>query len=202
MKVYIPFHVLYYNKQLILSETKLIKDLQQKSESAFKELVDSYQKMVYNTVLGIVQQEQEAEDLAQEVFIQVYMSIDGFREDAKLSTWIYRIATTKALDWERKKKTKKRFGKILSFFSNDDEQVHDAVEFNHPGIQLEKKEQANILFKALNKLPDNQRIAFILIKLEGLNYQEASEVMNTSLKAIEAYMHRAKINLQKIISNK
>jgi len=54
---------------LILSETKLIKDLQQKSESAFKELVNSYQKMVYNTVLGIVQQEQEAEDIAQEVFI-------------------------------------------------------------------------------------------------------------------------------------
>jgi len=110
------------------------------------------------------------------------MSIDDFREDAKLSTWIYRIATTKALDWERKKKTKKRFGKILSFFSNDDEQVYDAVDFNHPSIQLEKKEQANILFKALKKLPDNQRIAFILIKMEGLNYQEMSEVMNTSLK--------------------
>lgn len=186
---------------MILSETKLIKDLQQKSESAFKELVNSYQKMVYNTVLGIVQQELEAEDIAQEVFIQVFMSIDGFREDAKLSTWIYRIAITKALDWERKKKTKKRFGKILSFFSNDDEQVYDAVDFNHPGIQLEKKEQANLLFKALNKLPDNQRIAFILIKMEGLNYHETSEVMNTSLKAIEAYMHRAKINLQKTIGN-
>ena len=199
MKVIIPFHVLYYNKQLILSETNLIKALQQKSESAFKELVDSYQKMVYNTILGIVQQEQEAEDIAQEVFIQVYMSIDGFRQDAKLSTWIYRIATTKALDWERKKKTKKRFGKLLSFFSNDNVLIIDAIEFNHPGIQLEKKEQANVLFKALKKLPENQRIAFILIKMEGLNYQETSEVMNTSLKAIEAYMHRVKINLQKII---
>ncbi len=201
MKVNFPFHVLSHNKQLILSETKLIIALKQKSELAFKELVDSFQKMVYNTVLGIVQQEQEAEDIAQEVFIQVYMNIDGFRQDAKLSTWIYRIATTKALDWERKKKTKKRFGKLLSFFSNDNELIHEAVEFNHPGIQLEKKEQANALFKALKKLPENQRIAFILIKMEGLNYQETSEVMNTSLKAIEALMHRAKINLQKIINN-
>lgn len=201
MKVNLTFHVLYYNKQLNLSETKLILALQQKSESAFKELVDSYQKMVYNTVLGIVQHEQEAEDISQEVFIQVYMSIDGFRQDAKLSTWIYRIATTKALDWERKKKTKKRFGKLLSFFSNDNELVHEAVEFNHPGVQLEKKERAKVLFKALKMLPENQRIAFILIKMERLNYQETSEVMNTSLKATEALMHRAKINLQKIIGN-
>ncbi len=199
MKESLFIHVKYYNSNLILSETKLIQALLQKSEPAFKELVDSYQKMVYNTVLGIIQQEQEAEDIAQEVFIQVYLSIDGFRQDAKLSTWIYRIATTKALDWERKKKTKKRFGQIVNIFSGDNKPFYDVADFNHPGIQLEKKEQAAVLFRALKNLPENQRVAFILIKTEGLSYQETSEVMNLSVKAIEACMHRAKINLQKII---
>jgi RNA polymerase sigma-70 factor (ECF subfamily) len=183
-----------------LTETALIKALQDKDQAAFKELVESYQQMVFNTVLSIVQHEQEAEDISQEVFIQVYISIDGFRQDAKLSTWIYRIATTKALDWERKKRTKKRFGKILNIFGGDNSPVDDLADFNHPGVQMENKEHAAQLFKSLQALPENQKVAFVLIKIEGLNYQQTSEVMNTTVKAVEAYMHRAKINLQKNIS--
>jgi RNA polymerase sigma-70 factor (ECF subfamily) len=182
-----------------LTESALIKALQEKDNAAFKELVESYQQMVFNTVLSIVQQEQEAEDISQEVFIQVYMSIESFRQDAKLSTWIYRIATTKALDWERKKKTKKRFGKILNLFGVNNELEFEQADFNHPGVQMEKKEEAALLFKSLQMLPDNQKMAFVLIKIEGLNYQETSEIMNTTVKAVEAYMHRAKINLQKNI---
>ncbi len=183
-----------------MTETALIKALQEKDQAAFKELVDNYQQMVYNIVLSIVQQEQEAEDLSQEVFIQVYISIAGFRQDAKLSTWIYRIATTKALDWERKKRTKKRFGKILNLFGGDNELEYEQADFNHPGVQMENKEHAALLFKSLQALPENQKVAFVLIKIEGLNYQQTSEVMNTTVKAVEAYMHRAKINLQKNIS--
>ncbi len=183
-----------------MTETALIKALQEKDQAAFTELVENYQQMVFNTVLSIVQQEQEAEDISQEVFIQVYRSINGFRQDAKLSTWIYRIATTKALDWERKKRTKKRFGKILNLFGGDNELEYEQTDFNHPGVQLEKKEDAALLFKSLHSLPENQKVAFVLIKIEGLNYQQTSEVMNTTVKAVEAYMHRAKINLQKRIS--
>ena len=185
-----------------MTETALINALKEKNQAAFKELVESYQQLVFNTVLGIVQQEQEAEDISQEVFIQVYMSIEGFRQDAKLSTWIYRIATTKSLDWDRKKRTKKRLGKIWNIFSVNGELEFDLADFNHPGVQLEKKEQAAILFRALKALPKNQQVAFLLIKMEGLNYQATSEIMNTTLKAVEAYMHRAKINLRKIIENK
>ena len=65
---------------------------------AFKKLVENYQDMVFNTALGIVQNAEDAEDVAQEVFIQVYRSIDQFKGDSRLSTWMYRITTTKALD--------------------------------------------------------------------------------------------------------
>lgn len=180
-------------------ESALIIDMQQGSEPAFKAMVQKYQYLVYNTVLGIVQHEQEAEDLAQDVFVQVYLNIGGFRADAKLSTWIYRIAISKALDWERKKKTRKRFGKLLSFFGAAESSEFQLPDFCHPGILLEKKEQAAILFKALQQLPENQRVAFVLIKTEGLSYAEVSAIMQTSIKAVEAYMQRAKINLKKIL---
>ena len=79
----------------LLNEETLIHQLKAGDEQAFRQLVESYQHLVYNTVLGIVQDVQEAEDVAQEVFIQVYRSISGFRGEAQLSTWLYRIAITK-----------------------------------------------------------------------------------------------------------
>jgi RNA polymerase sigma factor (sigma-70 family) len=185
-----------------LNEIELIKQLQQGNRQAYTQLVQAYQHMVYNTVLGIIQQVEEAEDVAQEVFIQVYQSVGKFRADSKLSTWIYRIAVTKSLDWQRKKKAKKRFNLIkqtLGFTSTPE--AEEPVNFNHPGVQLDNKEQAAILFKALNQLPENQKVAFVLIKTEGLNYEETSIVLNTTVKAVEALMHRAKANLKKILQD-
>lgn len=179
----------------------LIARLQQGDETAFRKLVDDNEVMVYNTVLSIVQQEDDADDVTQEVFIQAYQSIGSFRGDAKLSTWLYRIAVTKALDHEKKRKRKKRFSFLQSLFGTVREETAEIPDFNHPGIALEKKESAAELFSALNKLPGNQRIAFTLHKLEGLSYQEIAEVMQTTLNAVEALMSRAKGNLKKILQD-
>jgi RNA polymerase sigma factor (sigma-70 family) len=184
-----------------LNQPELIVQLQQGDESAFTKLVDEWQHMVYNTALGIVQNPDDADDITQEVFIQVYQSVSSFKGDSKFSTWLYRIAVSKALDHEKKKKRKKRFGFVQQLFGGpDEEQVH-AVEFNHPGVQMEKKESANELFNALKQIPDNQRIAFTLHKLEGQSYQEVAEIMNTTLYAVESLMGRAKSNLKKELSN-
>ena len=179
-----------------MSEQEFILSLQKGDPQAFKQLVETWQNMVYNTVLSIVQDIQEAEDVSQEVFIQVYQSVKNFRGDAKLSTWIYRVAVTKALDAERKKKTKKRVANLKSWIGLG-EKEEEAAHFNHPGVQLDNKELAAVLFKAMQKLPENQRIAFTLIKAEGLSYDETAEIMNVSVKAVEALMHRAKENLRK-----
>ncbi len=184
-----------------MNEPLLIKELQQGNAQAFTQLVETCQHLVFNTVLNIVQHEQEAEDIAQDVFIQVYQSIKDFRGDSKLSTWLYKIAVTKALDFERKKKTKKRinlFKNLIGIGAREEETISD---FNHPGIQLDNKEQAAVLFKALNQLPENQRVAFTLIKAEGLSYDEVSKVLNVSVKAVEALMHRSKENMRKILNN-
>ncbi len=180
-----------------MNQTELVVQLQQGEEAAFKKLVDDYQVMIYNTALGIVQHEDDADDITQEVFIQVFRSVSSFKGDSKFSTWLYRITLGKALDHEKKKKRKKRFGFVQSLFGADGEEQLHPVEFNHPGVKMEKKERANELFNALKQIPDKQRIAFTLHKLEGQSYQEVAEIMNTTLYAVESLMGRAKASLKK-----
>ncbi len=179
----------------------LIRKLQEGDQMEFTTLMDLYQNMVYNTALGIVQNEEDADDITQEVFEQVYISIGSFKGESKLSTWLYKITISKSLDHIKKKKRKKRFGVVQSLFGGSDVEKYSPVEFNHPGVQLEQKERASELFAALNQLPDKQKIAFILHKVEGQSYQEVAEIMNKSLYAVEALMSRAKANLKTLLHN-
>jgi RNA polymerase sigma-70 factor (ECF subfamily) len=182
-----------------LNELELIQQLRAGDEGAFKSLVANYQDLVYNTALGIVQNSEDAEDVAQEVFIQVYRSIDQFKGDARLSTWIYRITTTKALDHIRSRKRKKRFAFITSLFGPNDELVHEPVDFQHPGVTLDRKEQAALLFRMIEQLPENQKVAFTLHKTEELSYQEIADVMQLSVSAVESLLFRARQNLRKLL---
>ncbi len=153
--------------------------------------------MVYNTAIGILQSAEDAEDVSQEVFVQVYESIHTFKGASKFSTWLYRITTSKALDHIRRKKRKKRFAFVQQLFGENNEIIIQPPDFNHPGVVLDNKESATALFKAIEKLPDNQKIAFVLNKVEGLNYQEISEIMKTTVSSVESLLHRAKTNLRK-----
>ena len=181
-----------------MSEIQLIAELKVGDQQAFIRLIDLYKHLVFNTVLNMVQHTEEAEDITQEVFIQVYQSVQTFRGDSKVSTWLYRIAITKSLDWQRKNNAKKRMNSMKTAFGigNYEDTVPD---IQHPGILLANKEKATILFKAMKKLPDNQRIAFTLIKADGLSSEEVSEIMQTSIKSLEGLMHRAKENLRKTL---
>ena len=180
-----------------LDERILVDRLKQGDEAAFKTIVETWMDMVFNTALGIVQNAEDAEDIAQEVFVQVYQSVSSFKGDSKFSTWVYRITVTKSLDHERRKKRKKRFAFVKSIFGEESQVVIHPPDFHHPGIALDKKEDAAALFKAIRLLPENQRIAFTLHKVEGLSYQEVSEVMKTTVSSVESLIHRAKNNLKK-----
>jgi RNA polymerase sigma factor (sigma-70 family) len=168
-------------------------------EGAFKAMVEWFQDHVFNTCLGFLETRQEAEDIAQEVFIEVYRSIGYFRQESKLSTWVYRIAVTKSLEELRRKRRKKRFAIFSRAPENDPhpELLRDFDASNHPLAQLENKERAEALYAALNKLPESQRVAFTLNKIEGLSYGEISEVMVTSIASVESLIHRARTNLRK-----
>ncbi len=86
---------------------------------------------------------------------------------------------------------------MQSIFGPGEQEMVEKPDFHHPGVKLDNKEKAAVLFKAINQLPENQRIAFNLHKVEGLSYLEISEVMNTSVAAVESLLHRARLNLRK-----
>lgn len=174
----------------------MLEQLKKGDEAAFKQLVETSKDLVYRTTLGIVQHPEEAEDLAQEVFMYVWQSIGSFRGEAKISTWLYKIAISRAMNWEQKKRAKKRFSSVSAFFRTGGEEVPG---FHHPGVALDRKEDAALLFKAINRLPQNQRIAFLLVKTEGLSHEEAGKVMDVSPKAIDSLLQRAKENLRKYL---
>ena len=182
-------------------EQELITRLKAGDGIAFKELVDTRQSLVYNTVLGFLQNPEDAEDVTQDVFIKIFESIGQFKGESALSTWVYRVAVTSALEFIRRKKRKKRFGFLSPILGEDNEVRMDLPDFQHPGVVLDNREKAAMLFRAIKQLPENQQIAFVLNKVEGLNYQEVADVMKTSLSAVESLLHRAKTNLKENLKN-
>ncbi len=179
-----------------MNESELIALLKNKDREAFKEIVETWQDMVFNTAIGFLQNAEDAEDTAQEVFMQVFESVSSFKAESKISTWIYRITVSKCLDHLRKKKRKKRFAFLQSLYGKNDSLLIDPPDFFHPGVKAENKENAAVLFKAIEKLPVNQKTAFVLNKIEDLSYREIGEIMNTSESAVDSLLQRAKKNLQ------
>lgn len=184
-----------------MDEHELVSLLKQKDRQAFKLIVERWQDMVFNTSLGIVQNYEDAEDLSQEVFIQVFESISSFKGVAKFSTWLYRITVRKCLDHLRSKRSKKRFSFLKSLYGDDNKMIVDPQDFVHPGVKIENKESAARLFKALDQLPDTQKVAFVLNKIEGLRYDEVGEVLGLSGSAVDGLLQRAKKNLQNQLLN-
>lgn len=184
-----------------MEEQNFIEALREGSNEAYGRLLDEFQQKVFGTCISFVPNAEDAEDIAQDVFVEVFNSIHKFKGDSKLSTWIYRIATNKCLEFIRKKNTKKRFGFMQSILGNETpiDRSSYFTEFNHPGIQLENKEKSEILFGAINKLPEAQRIVYTLNKVDDLSYQEVAEITQRSISSIESLLFRAKKNLQELL---
>ena len=181
-----------------MTETEFVQQLKNQTRASYSILLDDYQQKVFATCISFVPNREDAEDLAQEVFVEVFNSIHKFKGNSKLSTWIYRITTNKCLEFIRKKNTKKRFAFLQSLTGNDFEidKTNYFTEINHPGIVLEQKETSETLFFAINQLPEAQRIIFTLNKIDDKSYKEISEITDKSISSIESLLFRAKKNLQ------
>lgn len=176
---------------------RLISEVAEGNSASFKKLFEEFKDRVYNTALSYLQNAEEAEEITQDVFVEIFHSSKKFKGESSVSTWIYRIAVNKSLDQLRHRKRKKRFAYIASLFSSETGELRfDKPNFEHPGVVLENKENSKTIFKAIQKLPESQQTAFLLSFVEGLPRQEVAEVMNTSLKAVESLLHRAKQNLR------
>ena len=176
-----------------------IKQLKSRNHHAFKQLVEEYQQMVFSVCLGIVHDADDADDLAQEVFIEAFNSIDNFRADAKISTWLYRIAINKSLNFVRDNKRNRLLQSIGVMNAPDipDEQYH----YDSPYESLLEEQRSKMIQAAMDSLPKNQRTAFVLNKYEDLSYKEIAEVMEISVSSVESLLFRARKSLQKKLLN-
>ena len=182
-----------------MNDNALIQKIIAKDHSAFRALVDRHKDLVFNTCYNLIGNRQDAEDVSQEVFFQVYKLVKNFRGEAKISTWLYRISVNRSLNFVRDNKRFRWLKSLSSLWENEDqrEQEVPASDSDRPDIALEKKERNVIVEKAINSLPGMQRAAFVLHTYEGLSYQEIAEVLHRSLSSVESLIHRAKLNLQK-----
>ena len=181
-----------------MDEAQLIKGIQQGDRKSFQILVETYQRMVVNTCLGIVHNKADAEDLAQDVFLEIFRTAENFRGDSKISTWLYRIATNRSLNFVRNNKRKRFFQSIEDTFTGGRNRNSEISEnrVDQPDPNITDQQRSDLLHRAIDRLPEKQRIAFTLNKYEELPYQQIAEIMEISLASVESLIHRAKKNLQ------
>jgi RNA polymerase sigma-70 factor (ECF subfamily) len=185
-----------------MTEQALTDGLLDQKKEAILYLVNNHQKNIIKTAYYFVSNMQDAEDLSQDVLLEILRSIGRYKKDSSLKTWIYRITVNKSLDHLRKQKRRNIFQTLGSFFINDAQ--GNNISNHEPSTTdstNEEREKRRILENAVNSLPENQRIAFILSKYDDLAYKEISEIMNLSLPSVESLIHRAKMNLQNKLAN-
>jgi len=159
----------------------------------FNLLVREYQKRVYWHVRKMVIDHDDADDLTQEVFIKIHRHIDGFREDAQLFTWIYRIATNECLSFLQRKK-RRFFLPIGDLEGELTTKLQSSAGLSGDEIQIK-------LQKALLKLPDKQRMVFNMKYFDDLPYEQISEITDTSVGALKASYHHAVKKIEDFLSN-
>jgi len=155
-------------------------------------IYETHKELVYNLALHYVQKVEDAEEITQDVFLKVYKQHSNFREESSIKTWIYRITINQCIDFLRQRKRKQQ---LFSFFIAD-KSADRQTNWFHPGFALEQQEKVKHIFSKINKLPPQQKTAVLLNKLEGLSIRECAIIMQTTEKAVESLLSRAKSNLK------
>jgi RNA polymerase sigma-70 factor, ECF subfamily len=181
-----------------MTEYELIEGLLKHDRTAILALLNNYQKKVIKTAFYFTHNMEDAEELSQDIFIEVLNRVQYFRKTSALSTWIYRITVNRSLNLVKKNKHRKLISSLEDLF-NKKQNSADPVPYEPASTTFpyEDNERRELLYKSIHSLPENQKITFILNKYEGLSYKEIAGIMNLSISSIESLLHRAKINLQK-----
>ncbi len=167
---------------------------------AFELLVNDFKERVMNICYSYTNNLTDAEDVSQEVFIELYKSLKRFKGDSTLSTWVFKIASSKSLDHIRKHKRIKRGAGLTSHiedFKNKDWSDGNGGEPDNALIQKQRKEW---LYYGLSKLPKRQKEAFVLTQIEGMDQQAVSQIMDATVKSVEALVMRGRKTLKSILA--
>ncbi len=183
-----------------MSDSEVIKRVLQGERDMYRLLVERYQPMIFRTCIGFVHSKEDADDLTQEVFIQAFQSLSGFKGNSGFSTWIYRIAVNASLNKVRRSAGAIILQRIDSLLGTDKEYRLPANDSENPEDLLIGEEHRKWVRSAIDQLPEKQRVVIVLSKYEDLSQKQIAEIMNTSEGAVEALIQRAKANLRKKLS--
>ncbi|CUS77505.1 RNA polymerase sigma-70 factor, ECF subfamily [Candidatus Kryptonium thompsonii] len=175
------------------SDIELVNEFKNGNVSAFDEIVRRYQKKVYLLARRILTNHDDADDVAQEVFIKLFNSLHEFKGESSLFTWIYRITVNECNSVLRKKKIKE----VVPI----DELVNFLGLNQTPEHELFKKEESNLIERAIEKLPAKQRTVFVMRFFEELDYEEISKILKKPIGTLKAnYFHAVK-KIQRFIKD-
>jgi RNA polymerase sigma-70 factor (ECF subfamily) len=175
------------------SDIELVNEFKNGNVSAFDEIVRRYQKKVYLLARRILTNHDDADDVAQEVFIKLFNSLHEFKGESSLFTWIYRITVNECNSVLRKKKIKEAvpIDELVNFLGLNQTPEHE----------LFKKEERNLIERAIEKLPAKQRTVFVMRFFEDLDYEEISKILKKPIGTLKAnYFHAVK-KIQRFIKD-
>ena len=175
------------------SDQHLIKRLKEGDKHAFRSLIEQYKHMVYTLALRIVKNEEDAEEVSQDTFLKVYQSIKSFKGDAKLSTWLYRIAYHRSLDYIKKNKRKPHTTRL------EWEEVSNIQMAEMTWDHMETLEKRQIIKTALGHLPGEDGVILSLFYFESLSLKEISGVLNITVNSVKVKLHRSRKRLASIL---
>jgi RNA polymerase sigma-70 factor (ECF subfamily) len=163
---------------------------------AFGELVSRYQARLYNAVIRVVDNPEDAADVVQDAFLNAYQSLHSFKGDAEFFTWLYRIAFNTAISLKRKKRA------TVSLDASGPEggiDPDDPSEYIKPGAALQRSEEEAQLQEAMNRLSHEHREVLVLKDIEGLKYEEIAEILGVPIGTIRSRLHRARLELRDLL---
>ena len=179
-------------------DARLMQAFQRGEESAFSQLVDRHRERVFRLACRYLGDENAAEDLAQEAFLRVYRARQTWRPEAKFSTWLYRVTANACLNELRARKARKAVETTAAAGPSGEPPPEGSdPRAEAPGDALVRKETAHHVREAVARLPEDQRMAVILNKYEGLSYRELADALDRSVPAVKSLLVRARENLRR-----
>lgn len=185
-------------KTMRADECALISRCKEGDLSAFDDLVRRYEKQVYNFAYRLAQNYDDANDIATDAFVKVYNSIESFRGDANFSTWLFRIVTNLFLDWRKRSKAHLNVP-LDEYIDLEESTVTRQIEDPSPSPLelLEASERFGVLERAINDLPEYQRIMVFLYHNQGQSYEEIAQVIGLPIGTVKSRLNRARLALRK-----
>ncbi|MBI2821438.1 MAG: sigma-70 family RNA polymerase sigma factor [Acidobacteria bacterium] len=186
-----------------LTEQDLIQRLRKKSAEAFEELVAGYARRLYYVSIRILRNAQDAEDAVQETFLRAFQTIDGFREESSLYTWLYRIVCNQSL-MKLRQRSHHPVVPIEPYLPRFEQGQHadPILDWSEtPDVALQTKEISDLFEKCVRELPEDHRLAYILKDVEKLSEDHVCEILGVSKPTMKNRVHSARLVIRKRIED-